>query len=82
MEKMNIYLVLSLTQFESNAVADPGFPVGGAVHPLGGGRGPPKWALFSENVCKNERIGSHRGGMRWAHPLDLPMQCIHIHIVT
>ena len=40
-------------------MADPGLPVGG-VHPLGG-RGPPTWALFSENVCKNERIGSHRG---------------------
>ena len=41
------------------AVADPGFPVGG-VHPLGG-HGPPTWALFGENVCKNERIGSHGG---------------------
>ena len=40
-------------------MADPGFPMGG-VHPLGG-RGPPTWALFSENVCKNERIGSHGG---------------------
>ena len=27
----------------------------------GGGRGPPTWALFGENVCENERIGSHRG---------------------
>ena len=25
------------------------------------GRGPPMQVLFSENVCKNERIGSHRG---------------------
>ena len=32
----------------------------GDVHPLGG-RGPPMRALFSENVCKKERIGSHRG---------------------
>ena len=46
-------------------VADPGFPIGGSVHPLGGGRGPLMWALFSENVCKNERIGSHRG---WRAP--------------
>ena len=36
------------------AVVDLGFPVGG-------GRGSPTWALFGENVCKNERIGSHRG---------------------
>ena len=35
------------------------FPRGG-VHPLGG-RGPPTRVLFGENVCKNERIGSHRG---------------------
>ena len=41
-------------------VADPGFPVGGGVHPLGG-HGPPMQVLFSENVCENERIGSHRG---------------------
>ena len=26
-----------------------------------GGHGPPTWALFGENVCKNKRIGSHRG---------------------
>ena len=47
-------------------MADPGFPVGG-VDPLGGhvdslgGRGPPMWALFGENVCENEGIGSHGG---------------------
>ena len=29
--------------------------------PIMGGCGPPTWALFGENVCKNERIGSHRG---------------------
>ena len=39
------------------AVVDPGFPVGG--------HGPLTRALFSENVCKNERIGSHRG---WCVP--------------
>ena len=32
----------------------------GAVHPLGGHR-PPMRVLFGENVCENERIGSHRG---------------------
>ena len=36
----------------------------GGVHPLGG-RGPPTWVLFGGNVCKNERIGSHRG---WCAP--------------
>ena len=41
-------------------VADPGFPMGGHA-PIKGGHGPLTWALFSENVCKNERIGSHRG---------------------
>ena len=49
------------------SVADPGFPIGG-VHPLGG-CGPPIQALFGENVCKNERIGSHRG---WRAPGTLP----------
>ena len=38
-------------------MADPGFPVGG--------REPPTQALFSENVYKNERIGSYRG---WRAP--------------
>ena len=37
-------------------VVDPGFPIGGGVHPLGG-HGPLTWVLFGENVCKNERIG-------------------------
>ena len=50
------------------SVVDPGFPVGGGhVHPLGG-REPPTRALFGENVCKNERIGPHRGGVRRARP--------------
>ena len=40
--------------------ADPGFPVGGAWTHFGG-RGPPMWVLFGENVCQNERIGSHGG---------------------
>ena len=31
------------------------------MDPLGG-RGPPMQVLFAENVCKNERIGSRRGG--------------------
>ena len=31
------------------------------------GRGPPTWAFFAENVCKNERIGS-RGGRALGTP--------------
>ena len=39
-----------------------------------GAREPLTQALFTKNVCKNERIGSCRGGMRWAcPPPDLPM---------
>ena len=52
------------------------FPVGGRA--LVGGCGPPMQALFGENVCKNERIGSHAGGgggVRPARPpLDPPMK--------
>ena len=54
------------------AVADPGFPIGEHA-PISGGRGPPTWAPFSENVCKNERIGSHRGCALGTPPLDPPM---------
>ena len=54
------------------AVADPGFLVGGAWTRYGG-RGPPTWALFTENVCESERIGSRRGGVRRARSLDPPM---------
>ena len=39
------------------AVADPGFPIGGAPS-CWGRRQLPTQALFGENVCKNERIGS------------------------
>ena len=52
-------------------VADPGFPVGG-VDPLGGHR-TPMWAVFVENVCENERIGSRRGGCR--APGTAPVDC-------
>ena len=43
------------------------------MHPLGGGHGPPMWALFGENVCKNDRIGSHGGACAGHTPLDPPM---------
>ena len=42
---------------------DPGFLVGGCW-PLGERR-PPMWALFGENVCQNERIGSRWGIQQW-----------------
>ena len=35
----------------------------GGVHPFWG-VWTSNWALFGENVCANERIGSHRGGVR------------------
>ena len=52
-------LITNSRRYGVFAVADPGFPVGG-VDPLGG-RGPPTQALFGENACENERIGSRRG---------------------
>ena len=57
-----------------NAVADPGFPIGGAPTCWGVCR-PPMRTLFSENVCENERNGScwGGGGARRRRPLDPPM---------
>ena len=44
------------------------------MHPLGG-LGPLMWVLFGENICENERIGSHSGGHAPGMPtLDPPMQ--------
>ena len=58
----------------AKAVEDPGFPVGG-VDLVGEGRGLPRQVCFENFVCQNERIGTLRGGVRWAHPpLDPPMQ--------
>ena len=45
---------------------------GGGVDLLGGCECP-TWVLFSENVCKNERIASCRGGHVPDKSLDLPM---------
>ena len=65
-------------------MADPGFPAGGGRGPVRGacgpikGHGPPMWALFGKNVCKNKRIGSHRRSVRPARPLDPPMLSIII----
>ena len=38
---------------------------GGACTRKGRGLGPPTQVLFGENVCENERIGSHKG---WRAP--------------
>ena len=54
----------------TEAVADPGFPVGGRS-PVRGVHGPPTQVLFGENVCENERIGSHGG----VHPARFPQIC-------
>ena len=52
---------------------------GSRISRRGGGRGSPMLALFGENVCENERIGSCRG---WhapgTPPLDLPMRQIKL----
>ena len=65
-------ILVSLTinygiQMLLSAGPDPGFSVGGRG-PILGGFWPPTWALFSENVCENERIGPCRGGVRWHAP--------------
>ena len=49
-----------MLQNSDKSGADPEFPVGGWTR--FGGRGPPMWALFGENVCEDERIGSRGGG--------------------
>ena len=46
-----------------------------------GGRRPPTQALFGENECKNERIGSCWGG-RWRRPLDPPMVRNFVQTIT
>ena len=48
------------------SVADPGFPIGG-MDPSGE-CGPLTGALFGENVCENERIGSVGGVYRPLYP--------------
>ena len=59
MLKVTCFNGVLTNKYKCTSVADPGFPVGG--------RGPPTWALFGENVCENERIGSHRGGACTRH---------------
>ena len=55
------------TYVEPESGANPGFPLGEASTPLGG-RQPPTWALFGENMCQNERIGSGSGRTPAAPP--------------
>ena len=50
-----------LATFPFDAVADPGFPVGGRG-PRRGGRGPPRWLRFENFACQNERIWTPWGG--------------------
>ena len=66
--------MLKLFHKSAQAVADPGFSVGGDVDLLG--RQPPTQALFGENVCENERIGSC-WGRTLDTPLDPPMTNTH-----
>ena len=58
---------LSLEIIIQHTVADPGFPVGGRG-PRRRGCGLPRQLRFENFVCQNERIGTLRGGARWAHP--------------
>ena len=52
-------------------VTDPRFQVGGPTH---WGRRPLMWALFSGNICENERITfADLGGARHRHPLRGPI---------
>ena len=72
--KNNIDLCLYLLETYS-AVADPGFPVGGVVHPLGGGVDL-RCGFFSVKMdAKTKELGPIGGGVRPARPLDPPMQC-------
>ena len=59
---MCLVLIPILLNFNSNYIRwqIQDFPVKGCG-PIKEGHGPPTRALFGENVCKNERIGPHRG---------------------
>ena len=71
---MYVYIKQNLDENVHVSGLDPGFSVGGCGPILGGFC--PTWALFSENVFENKRIGSCRG-RALARPLDPPM-CIYI----
>ena len=68
LEKENRHLLQNHLKWQPSAVADPGFPVGGAPSRWWRGRQPLTWVLFGKNVCENERIGSCWGGYVLAAP--------------
>ena len=49
----------------------------GGCGPILGGFWPPMWALFSENVCKNKRIGSCRGACASTPPRSAYAEGLH-----
>ena len=51
------------SKLQHEAVADPGFPVGGGVHPLGGGWRGPRHGHFSVKMyAKMKELGPIGGG--------------------
>ena len=57
-------------------MADPGFPVGGGVDLVGGGRGLLRRLRFVNFVCQNERIGSlHPARAPLNPPMSMIMTC-------
>ena len=66
-------LIIFFDNFMTHSRAGSRIFCRGGVDPFGGGVWPPTWALFSENVCENERIGSCRGACAGHAPLDPPM---------
>ena len=64
LERLLLKITSNMSKHDKISDADPGFPLGG-LGPIGGGdwgHGPPTQVLLGENVCENERIGSHRVG--------------------
>ena len=62
-----------MLQTHAYTVADPGFSMGGVwTH---WGRGSAVRALFGENVCENERIGSRRGACAGTPPRSANGYC-------
>ena len=56
------------------SVVDLAFPIGEGVDPLGG-MWTPDVGTFWQNVCKNERIGSHGGR---GHAPDMPPRSTNV----
>ena len=67
------YHFLFQLEIDSDTVADPGFPIGGAD--LVGGRQLPRRLCFEKFVCQNERIwtlrGARAGGAPWIRQCDI-----------